>query len=86
MTHNFDFGAALNEHPDSEQSRAILENDSTRSVYGFLVSRLGMAQAQEVYDGLERISKLAVEQHGGYPGIAFDVDGGRFVAFNPPQR
>ena len=79
---NFDFGGHIEDDTDVSPRRYTDKEEECLSPYGILVARVGMARARWIFDAFVRIANRAVEEHGGIPGIAFDVDGGRFVAIN----
>lgn len=81
---NFDFGGYIEDDTDVSPRRRADEEEVTLSPYGLLINRVGFQRGREIYDAMVRIANKAAEEHGGKPGIVFDVDGGRFVAINTP--
>lgn len=80
MPDNFDFGGHIEDHADVAP-RDFNSNDVfSLSPYGALVAAVGYRRGKETYDSLVRIASTVAKQHGGVPGIMFDVDGGRFVS------
>lgn len=79
---NFDFGGNIADDQDVNPLELTESEETAFSVYGLLVARLGYARGKDVYEALLRVANKASEQHGGQPGILFDVEGGRFVAVN----
>lgn len=80
MPDNFDFGGHIEDHTDVSPQDCDASAVFSLSPYGVLVAAVGYARAKKIYDSFVRIANTAAEQHGGVPGIVFDIDGGRFVA------
>ena len=83
---NFDFGGHIEDDTDVSPRRYTNDDEECLSPYGLLVARVGLARGREIFNAFVRIANKAAEEHGGVPGIAFDVDGGRFVAINEPAN
>jgi hypothetical protein len=81
---NFDFGGHIEDDTDVSPRRYADDEEVALSPYGLLINRIGFQRGREIYDAMVRIANRAVEEHGGKPGVVFDVDGGRFVAINEP--
>jgi hypothetical protein len=77
---NYDFGGHIEDDTDVSPRRHTDEQEERLSPYGLLVGRVGHERAREIFDAMQRIAQHTAAHHGGVPGIAFDVDGGRFVA------
>ena len=83
---NFDFGGHIEHDTDVSPRRYTDEEEECLSPYGLLVARVGLERGRAIYAAFLRIANKAVEEHGGIPGISFDVEGGRFVAINEPEE
>jgi hypothetical protein len=78
---NYDFGGHIEDDTDVSPRRHTDAQEERLSPYGLLVSRVGHTRAKDIFAAMQRLANLVTEQHGsGVPGIAFDVDGGRFVS------
>lgn len=77
---NYDFGGHIEDDTDVSPRRHTDVQEERLSPYGLLVSRVGHERGLEIFETMRRVANRVAEQHGGVPGIAFDVDGGRFVA------
>jgi hypothetical protein len=82
---NFDFGGHIEDDTDVSPRRYAEDEEVCLSPYGLILNYIGFERGQQLYDALLRNANMAVEEHGGKPGIVFDVEGGRFVAINEPQ-
>lgn len=82
---NSEFGGFIDDHDLVNRRAYSEEQEMTLSVYGLLVDRLGYQRGKELFKAMERLARRASEQNGGKPGIAFDVEGGRFVAIVDPS-
>lgn len=83
---NFDFGGHIEDDRDINPSPFTEEDEKCFSVFGLIAARVGHEKATSLYSAMERLAKEAAAEHGGVPGIAFDVEGGRFVAFTEPRE
>jgi hypothetical protein len=79
---NFDFGGHIQDDTDVSPRRYNGDEELCLSPYGLILNYVGYERGKELYAALLRIANRAVEEHGGKPGIVFDVEGGRFVAIN----
>lgn len=80
MSDNFDFGGHIEDHTDVVPQDWDSNTVFSLSPYGVLVAAVGYARAKQIYASFVRIANTVAAQHGGVPGIVFDIDGGRFVA------
>jgi len=76
----FDFGGHIEDDTDVSPRRYSDEQEESLSPYGLLVARMGYERGKEIYAAMVRVANTVAEQHGGVPGVVFDVDGGRFVS------
>lgn len=81
---NFDFGGHIEDDRDVNPSPYTEEEEICLSPYGYLKAHLGYERGKKIFEGLQRLAHTPVNEHGGVPGIAFDVTGGRFVAIASP--
>lgn len=77
---NYDFGGHIEDDTDVSPRRLNDDQEEKLSPYGLLVNRVGRERAVEIFKVMQRLAERATFDHGGVPGIAFDVEGGRFVA------
>lgn len=82
---NFDFGGHIEDDTDVSPCRYTEEEEISLSPYGLILNYIGYDRGKKLYEALQRSASTAAEQHGGVAAIAFDVDGGRFVAITAPQ-
>lgn len=82
-SNNFDFGGNIDADRDVNPQNPSESEETALSVYGLLIAYCGYTRGKCAYDALLRVANKASEQHGGQPGIMFDVEGGRFVAIKP---
>ena len=82
---NFDFGGHIEDDTDVSPCRYTEDQEITLSPYGLILGHVGYDRGKKLYEALQRTANKAADQHGGTAAIAFDVDGGRFVAITPPS-
>lgn len=82
---NFDFGGHIEDDTDVSPRRYTEEEEIRLSPYGLILNYIGYERGKKLFDALQRAANKAAEQHGGTAAIAFDIDGGRFVAITTPR-
>ena len=82
---NFDFGGHIEDDRDVNPSPYTEEEETCLSPFGYLAAQLGWERGKKIFAGLQRLAHIPADEHGGVPGIAFDVTGGRFVAITFPD-
>lgn len=80
LDEHFDFGGHIEDDTDVSPRRYNEEKETRLSPYGLLLNYVGYERGKQIYEAMLRVASRAAEQHGGVPGIAFDIDGGRFVS------
>lgn len=77
---HFDFGSHIEDDADVSPRRHNPEQEASLSPYGLILNYVGYERGKQIYEAMLRVANRAAEQHGGTPGVAFDIDGGRFVS------
>lgn len=81
VSDNYDFGGHIEDDTDVSPRRLNDDQEEKLSPYGLLVNRVGRERALQIFKTMQRLAARAtLDNGGGVPGIAFDVEGGRFVA------
>jgi hypothetical protein len=82
---NFDFGGHIEHDRDVNPSPYTDEEETCLSPLGYLRAYLGWERGKNIYEGLQHLAAIPTKEHGGIAGIAFDVNGGRFIAITEPD-
>ena len=83
---NYDFGGHIEDDRDVSPSPYTEDEELCLSPLGYLIAHLGRERGKKIYEGLTRLAQQPCEEHGGTPGLAFDVAGGRFISIVEPER
>ena len=82
---NYDFGGHIEDDRDVNPSPYTEDEEICLSPLGYLIAQLGRERGKKTFDGLARLAGQPCKEHGGTPGLAFDVVGGRFIAILSPD-